>query len=631
MVCKVTSNPEFLGFPDFQANVTFTPIQFFTVVIPYSSRGTICIVGYVLRKLLGWVDQQGNPTQEQLEFSYKTLDEQAGVSRGAVGKAVKEAVARRFLCKLSVSSPKLQRRQIQGATFALRWDPSDKHAHAPETFGGFYYPDAVVVEEQDGVKVIRRPKAARKNIPNAFFDYLLPRERLAVIRVVSALLFRSIQWGPGGERRVPVNCSITELSRLTRLSRRHVHAAVVEACQRGYLERVDSGFFDPAAGQTSRTATYAIRWVNRPMLEQQEATPPVKIRDTSGDNGGQSKKVNGDLFQKGERNQSKKVNGGGYKKVNGINIKTELKTKLKTTAPEPSKPKTTDGGAAVDGFEMLVQTGFDAPTARLLANRHSLDTIERQIQWLPLRSATRNRLGFLRRAIEQNWPKPQGASEAPELQQGHTFASHYYAGYHGYAGQAATEPFPKDLDLASKFVMRLLVLQRNEELIPEWGRRFGCLMRNKHQGDAKAKPNLSAALVLYGDRFLQVLQGEFAARQRDAVGKAQEAHEAAFTPEYISYLRLTELTVQQSYARLYEAFIEARRNLRHLMTSGPFLASAELIQRFDSDTSRLLGFAEHFHKHSNCPVLSFWEWDTRLNPHRFASSQSNAGLQEQHA
>jgi len=48
--------PSFPGFPDFRANVTFVPIQFFTVVLPHSSRGAARIVGYVLRKILGWVD-----------------------------------------------------------------------------------------------------------------------------------------------------------------------------------------------------------------------------------------------------------------------------------------------------------------------------------------------------------------------------------------------------------------------------------------------------------------------------------------------------------------------------------------------------------------------------------------------
>ncbi len=51
---------------------------------------------------------------------------------------------------------------------------------------------------------------------NAFFDVLIPQERLSVIRVVGALLFYSIKWGPGGERKVPVQLSISQLSRPAR-------------------------------------------------------------------------------------------------------------------------------------------------------------------------------------------------------------------------------------------------------------------------------------------------------------------------------------------------------------------------------------------------------------------------------
>lgn len=71
MAAKVTT--QFAGFPDFRSNVTFVPIQFFTVAIPHSSRGAVRVVGYVLRKLLGWVDAQGNPKKEQLRFTYDEL------------------------------------------------------------------------------------------------------------------------------------------------------------------------------------------------------------------------------------------------------------------------------------------------------------------------------------------------------------------------------------------------------------------------------------------------------------------------------------------------------------------------------------------------------------------------------
>ncbi len=104
----------------------------------------------------------------------------------------------------------------QSGVYELCWDVTGSYTDAPALFRGFYYPEAVIVKEREGAATVRRPKAARKNIPNAFFDHLLPRERLSVIRVVGALLFYSIQCGPGGERRMPVSRSITALSRLYR-------------------------------------------------------------------------------------------------------------------------------------------------------------------------------------------------------------------------------------------------------------------------------------------------------------------------------------------------------------------------------------------------------------------------------
>jgi hypothetical protein len=238
-------------------------------------------------------------------------------------------------------------------------------------------------------------------------------------------------------------------------------------------------------------------------------------------------------------------------------------------------------------------------------------------------------LGLLRRAIEQDWSKPERHAEGQataESQPAKSFASHYYAGYHGYAGEATTEPFPKDLELAAKFVERLLGQERNPPLIPEWGRRFGRWMRERHQGDARAKPNLSFALVLYGDAFLRLLQREYTTRRKEALGKAKEAHEATFMPEYIRYLRLAERQMQEANTELYEAFIEDRWKLRHMLTGGSLLASAARLARFDSEESRLLSFAEFLQNHPQQPVLSFWDWDRRLNPSRLGggSHQTNS-------
>jgi hypothetical protein len=67
------------------------------------------------------------------------------------------------------------------------------------------------------------------------------------------------------------------------------------------------------------------------------------------------------------------------------------------------------------GMDVLRQAGFDEPTARKLSSVASLDQIARQIAWLPLRNAGHNRLGMLRRAIEQNWSKPDGPEPIREV------------------------------------------------------------------------------------------------------------------------------------------------------------------------------------------------------------------------
>lgn len=190
------------------------------------------------------------------------------------------------------------------------------YTDSPEDFRGFYYPEAALLPVTEGGRVLHRPKAARKNIPNAFFDYLLPREPLAVIRVVGALLFYSIQWGPGGERKRPVKRSITELCRLTRMTRSNVHAAVTQAREHGYIVAVNEGRFTPVAGQKNRTTTYAIRWSRDPGLLQAAAAgpdrPPRAVRPAK-----RSEIANGELSEK-ENGSSPKKRTKSYPKKRTI-------------------------------------------------------------------------------------------------------------------------------------------------------------------------------------------------------------------------------------------------------------------------------------------------------------------------
>ena len=578
MIHAVPPRPEFPGFPAFRANVTFVPIQFFTTVLPYGSRGTVRLVGYALRKLLGWVDAHGQPTREQIQFTYRELIEAAGLSRGGIAKALKEVVTGHLLRCVKSPVAAGSGQAAQSAIYELCWDAAGRYTDAPAQFRGFYYPAAALVEEREGNQVVSRPKAARKNIPNAFFDVVLPREPLAVIRVVGALLFYSIQWGPGGERKESVTCSITELSRLTKLSRHHVHEAVLAARQRGYIEQVAAGCFDPTAGQASAAATYGIRWAT-----EVATTKPGAER---------FKKVYGASVQNGVREQFKKVNGERFNKVNDIRIKKELKTET-TTAAVAAAPVTTPA-AAVSGCELLTQAGFDKPTAQHLAAQRTLEVVQRQIAWLPLRNTTQNRLGLLRRAIEQDWPKPEGAAENP----GH---------------EAATVPFPKDVPAAAKFIERLPASGGQELSGSEWGRQFGAFMRQRQRGEAKARPNLSFAIVLHGDEFLRRVESAHSDRARKAREKSHAVRHAARRTEYLAYLRHAERNAQQATPDLYAAFAAQRARTRHAMAGGLFQASAATLAKFEGEESRLLAFAEGFRQHPQTPVLDMETWDNQSN------------------
>ena len=628
--------PVFPGFPAFQSNVTYVPIQFFTVVLPNASRGTARVVGYALRKVLGYVDEKGVPKCAQLQFSYRELAGCAGLTRDTVTAALKEAVQMGFLRCVQTMRPDQKGRCGQSAIYEICWDMEGPYTNKLSEFKGFFYGPAAVMDEADGTVPPHFPRAARKNIPNAFFDFLLRRERLSVIRVVGALLFYSIQWGLGGERRGPVCRSITELSRLAHLSRQHVHGAVLEAQRRGYIEPVIPGIFDPRAGQQSQATTYGIRWIGGPVTAVELGDPKIPTgtllrappdRPAPPETGDWPEKVNGTLARpQSYVDRPKKVNGNRPEKVNGISIKMSIKTETTTTTMSGCKPEAVCSAAAVDSVEALLRAGFDQGTAKHLAGNYPLEVIQRQIAWLPLRSASRNRLGLLRRAIEGDYQKPEGGVATSALpttspEPARLFTSHYYAGYHGHTEPAATEPLPKDLMVAGQFLAGLLEAGGNASLIPEWGRQFGRLMRARHQNDPKAKPNLAYALPVFGGQFLSQMQAEAAARRKKALGAAKERHQAAFYPRYEDYLRQSKSAVQKANPELYREFLESREATRKRLKGGLILASAQTLTQFETESYRLHSLAGFLASDPVCRVLDFWEWDRRLNPQGFGSNQ----------
>jgi hypothetical protein len=139
-------------------------------------------------------------------------------------------------------------------------------------------------------------------------------------------------------------------------------------------------------------------------------------------------------------------------------------------------------------------------------------------------------------------------------------------------------------------------------------------MRQRHQGEAKARPNLSFALVLHGDEFLRQVASDHADRSRNALERSHAARHAARRTEYLAYLQLAEKSAQQTAPGLYAAFTEERARTRHAMTGGLFQASAATLAKFDHEHSRWWAFAEFFHQHPQMAVLDFEQWDHQQTP-----------------
>jgi len=72
----------FAGFNPPTSNTVYTPNQFFDVCLPYSSRGIVRIVALLMRKTLGWCDEDGNPQAERHTVSWREF-ELVGISVSA--------------------------------------------------------------------------------------------------------------------------------------------------------------------------------------------------------------------------------------------------------------------------------------------------------------------------------------------------------------------------------------------------------------------------------------------------------------------------------------------------------------------------------------------------------------------
>lgn len=359
---------QFAGFEPPTANFIYCPNQFFDLCLPNYSRNVSRLVGCLLYKTLGWLDKNGEPIEQNISLSYRDIITDAGISRGAIRTAIDQAISAGFIACTQQGRRRAQGEAGQTARYALRWTTDSEYVTDAKTFHGFYAGDG-----------------HRTPIPNAFFDRVLPTERLAVIKVVGTVLRHTVGYqNQFGGRRSQAPLSYSYIQRYANLrGRANLSSAVRHATDVGYIRCVEKGCVAPSSTKR-KPATYAVKW-----LEEAQSGPI----------GSKKKPVDSERFRNGTSNGSERKPAERFKKG----------TKEKTVTNDTLKQQDMPPAVAAENFQsylLLIDAGFDERTAVELSQSRGFEEIQRQINWLKQRNPSENPLGMVRRAIEENWAKP---------------------------------------------------------------------------------------------------------------------------------------------------------------------------------------------------------------------------------
>jgi hypothetical protein len=592
---------EFKGYHAPTSNTTYTPNQFFDVVLRHSSRGAVRLVGYMIRKTLGWSDAQGNPQEPHVVISYRQLVEEAGISRGAIQPTIEEAIAANYIRCIRKGRSSGPGESAISALYELCWDESGEYVTAQKSFHGFFAGNGNLTY-----------------IPNQFFDYTVPNEPLAVVKIVGAIIRHTIGFQTKfGFRRQHIAMSFTSLQRTTGLvSRRALNDAIQYALQHCHVERVEEGVFDPAAGQMSKAATYAVKWCDSnayPMTGSKRIPEDSEITSTGADE--RFKKDTGDRFKKDTGGSSKRIPAPvqkGYREQ--FKKDTDIEIKLINNISKQQQPAAVD--EILHAFEKLKETGFDVNTAALLAGNYPAEEIARQIEWLPRRNPARNPLGMLRKSIEEGWPFSDDNPQSKSL--GAIFATHFYAAWAGNEGEPASPATLSDITDAERFVRQLLQHYPDQTKVDKMGRSFGKFVCEQEAGNAKMPRSLRLALTRHGDEFVVNFRLKIKMSRKRAAQRMYSAHFTQYEADYFAYLQAREEELRSSDPGLYAPFEKDERSQRESLATSPFCSSdefrKEMVDAFDKPLAHLRRFQEFFATPDNRILADFWTWDSTMNP-----------------
>ena len=571
----------FAGFRPLDANFIYTPNQFFELCLPRHSRGCVRLVAYLLRRTLGWLGPDGRPIEQRIAVTWRQLIDEAGVSRGAIAGAVEEATAARYVRIARRGRAKAAGVSAETARYELRWDDSGEWRATPGEFRGFF-----------------TGEGRRSPVPDAYFDEVVRREPLATARVVGVVLRQTIGYqNQFGGRRQQAALSFSDLQRRCGIAdRKKLCKAVHDALDVGYLSLASEGRFDPDAGRTSAAAEYGVRWLVGP------ETPPARPR-------GRSKNPTRPTVQKAHRGRSSNPTGDGSE------TQPAFSKEGKTTSKNTCKQRPADAAVA----EMLEASGFAADVAAKLAAKAGADVVRRQLDWLPRRTATRNRLGLLRRAILEDWAEPT-APPPPADDAAARFAGGFYAGLAGAEGASVAEPTAADLRAARRLCDALPPAAGDAARAAELGRALGRRVRHDRQSVAGATPppSLAGAARGHGDRFVIETQARERAASEQQLAARREAHRARFAADHRRHLLDQELALRDERPADAARFDRWRDRQRERLAAAPPAARDALLAHWAGDAARLDDFVAFF----DAEAIGFWAWDQQHNTQPFEGTSA---------
>ncbi len=556
---KTKAPRPFAGFAAPTSNTTFAPNQFFDACLPYYSRGVVRLVAYLIRKTLGWCDSHGNPQEEQIAVSYRDLIDKAGISRDMVRQALDEAVDGHFVECVRSGRANVSGEVGHSASYQLRWDASTEYRKKPGDFRGFF-----------------EGQGNRTDIPNQFFDVIVPNEPLSVIKAVGAVIRFSIGFqAKHGRRRQQVALSYKEIERYARIgSPTDLSRALRTALEKNYLVRLEPGVFSHRSSER-KPAIYSLRWADDWHGQKTIAAP-------------EASEIRSSIGQKSEAAEQSEIRSS-------IQTKPENETNKQQVA-HPAKAK-----------ELLKGAGFGVQVAAEIADGASLEIIERQIAWLADRTPTKNRLGLLRKAIEQDWSEPTkvGTSQLSG-QPGYAFAQHFYAAFSGNYAEPVNEPSPRDCEAAEGFMHRL-VPAYPDLTASEAGRALGKLARNQRN----PFPSLQLGLRQLGDRLFVAVKAEHERVAREVQELEREAHSKTLADGYHSFLCGEEQRLQARQPEDYARFLAHRVGEREKLARDPLWSlSPRWLELFDAEPRRLSDLQRFF----QLPTLAQWSATPNSTP-----------------